>query len=63
MPELPHQLQCFCAGRVGDEEHIVVNFRPVVPLKYIKVNLKLNKPFPIEEIKLKTRFQILKECS
>ena len=35
-------------------------YTPVVPLKHIRVNVVLNKP--IEKIKLKTRYQILKEC-
>ena len=46
--------------RVGDEIHVEVFFRPVVPLKYICVKVQLN--MPMENVKLKTRFQILKEC-
>ena len=37
-----------------------VFIKPVMPLKFIKVNVQVNRPF----VKLKTRFQILKEeCS
>jgi hypothetical protein len=31
--------------------------KPIMPLKFIKVDVRINRPF----VKLKTRFQILKE--
>lgn len=61
MPEELHH----ASVRVGDEEHIDVYFTPVVPLQYIKVNVKINRPLDYSkpvDVKLKTRFQILKEC-
>jgi hypothetical protein len=39
-------------------EHVDVYFTPVTPLKYIKINFSIPA---FEKIKLKTRFQILKE--
>ena len=39
-----------------------VIYTPVMPLKYIKVDFVLNKPIE-EKIKLKTRYQILKDVS
>ena len=48
--------------RRGDTEEYDVYFTPIAPLKYIKVNVTVNYA-PTEEVKLKTRFQLLKECS
>lgn len=55
---MPEEFEVVDVGfRPGIIEYSVV-ITPVIPLKYIRVNVVLNKP-----VKLKTRFQILKECS
>jgi hypothetical protein len=57
-PEIPYEI----VRSVGEEYvNVDVYYTPPTPLKYIKVDFTVSAAF--EKVKLKTRFQILKECS